>query len=212
MNRALDLGSVRSGFEHPSLDAQRVFRRVLDAMARPGTVADLSFAPEAPEGLCRALGAIALTLLDFETPLWLDPALRGGEAETWLRFHCGCPLVEAPDEAAFALVVDATALPALDAFALGDARYPDRSTTVLVQLPSLAGGPAQRLEGPGIDGVVHVAPAGLPEDFWARVARNGARFQVGVDLMLAAEDTLLGLPRTVRPLQDATIPEQQEGR
>lgn len=212
MNQALDLGSVRSGFENPSLDAQRVFRRVLDVMARPGTVADLSFAPQPPEGLCRALGAVALTLLDFETPLWLDPALRGGEVETWLLFHCGCPLVAATDEAAFALVVDAGALPALDAFALGDARYPDRSTTVLVQLPALAGGPGQRLEGPGIDGSVDVAPAGLPEEFWGHVARNGARFQVGVDLMLAAEDELLGLPRTVRPVQDAKNPDQQEGR
>jgi alpha-D-ribose 1-methylphosphonate 5-triphosphate synthase subunit PhnH len=212
MNQALDLGSVRSGFEHPSLDAQRVFRRVLDAMARPGTVADLSFAPQPPEGLCRALGAVALTLLDFETPLWLDPVLRGGEVETWLRFHCGCPLVAATDEAAFALVVDVGALPALDAFALGDARYPDRSTTVLVQLPALTGGPGQRLEGPGIDGSVEIAPAGLPEAFWAQVVRNGARFQVGVDLMLAAEDELLGLPRTVRPVQDAKNPDQQEGR
>lgn len=198
MSEAIDLGAVRRGFERPALEAQRIYRRLLDAMARPGRLQDLSEAPEPPAGLSRATAGIALTLLDFETRVWLDPSLRGGEAEAWLRFHCNCPFVEDPKAAAFALVVDAGAMPRLDDFDEGDARYPDRSTTIIVQIPSLRGGEPVTLEGPGIDGAAEVAPAGLPTDFWQQMADNGREFQLGVDLMVVDDEAVLGLPRTVR--------------
>ncbi len=198
MNDAVDLGTVKHGFEQPALDAQRLYRRLLDAMAWPGRQQDLSEAPEPPVGLHRSTAGIALTLLDFETRLWLDPALRGSATEAWLRFHCGCPLTHDPRTAAFAVVADARQMPGLDDFAVGDAHYPDRSTTLIVQLPSLSGGAAVRLTGPGIDGHIDVAPTGLPGDFWAQLAENRAEFQLGVDLLLVDEAKVLGLPRSTR--------------
>lgn len=198
MNKAIDLDTLRRGFREPALEAQQLFRRILDAMSRPGCIQDLSTAPEPPTDLTRAAAGVALTLLDFETRLWLDPALRGGEAEAWLRFHCNCPLTTETGAAAFALIADGAAMPRLDAFAAGDARYPDRSTTLIVRVPSLHGGPAKKLAGPGIRGTVAVDPSGLPADFWTQMADNGREFQLGVDLMLVDDESILGLPRTVR--------------
>ncbi|MEM9744819.1 MAG: phosphonate C-P lyase system protein PhnH [Pseudomonadota bacterium] len=198
MTQAIDLGAVRRGFQHPALDAQRIYRRLLTAMSRPGQLEDLSETPEPPAGFTRATAGVALTLLDFETPVWLDPALRDGEAEAWLRFHCNCPFVDDPMAAAFAIVVNTAAMPRLDAFDQGDARYPDRSTTIIVQVPSLSRGSAVTLEGPGIDGSIEVAPDGVPADFWEQVAANGSEFQLGVDLMLVDDEAVLGLPRTAR--------------
>jgi len=198
MSEAIDLGAVRRGFQRPALEAQRIYRRLLDAMALPGRLQDLSEAPEAPTGFARAMAGIALTLLDFETPVWLDPSLRSAEAEAWLRFHCNCPFVEDPKAAAFALVIDAAVMPRFDAFNEGDARYPDRSTTIIVQVASLRDGAVVALEGPGIDGSIEVAPTGLPPAFWQQVADNGREFQLGVDLMVVDEEAVLGLPRTVR--------------
>ncbi|MEE4300380.1 MAG: phosphonate C-P lyase system protein PhnH [Pseudomonadales bacterium] len=198
MSTAIDLGAVRRGFTRPALEAQRIYRRLLDAMSRPGSLQDLSEAPEPPAGFTRAMAGIALTLLDFETPVWLDPSLRGAEAEAWLRFHCNCPFVEDPRAAAFALVVDMATMPRLDAFDQGDARYPDRSTTIVMQIAALTGGAPVTLEGPGIDGSIGVAPTGLPTDFWPQVAENGREFQLGVDVMVVDAESVLGLPRTVR--------------
>jgi alpha-D-ribose 1-methylphosphonate 5-triphosphate synthase subunit PhnH len=198
MSLALDLTNVRPAFAEPTRDSQMVFRQVMDAMARPGSIVDLSFAPDAPDGLHRAAGAVALTLFDFETPVWLDPALRAGDAEAWMRFHCGCPLTDAPRAAAFALIADAARAPELSAFNLGDAKYPDRSTTVLFQVSALTGGPPATLSGPGVKGETVVAPQGLPPSFWNQLIANNARFQFGVDVLLVAYGVLMALPRSSR--------------
>lgn len=194
----LDLAEIAPAFLDPTRESQTIFRKVMEAMARPGTVQDVSVAPDAPQGLDRAAGAVALTLFDFETPTWLDPALRGGGAESWLRFHCGCPLTAEPLEAAFALVTDLAAAPALAAFNQGDAKYPDRSTSLVIQLPALEGGPRVTLTGPGIKGEAQLALAGLPDGFWDQVRTNHTQFQFGVDLIFVAGDRLTALPRSTR--------------
>ena len=194
----LDLTQVAPAFDDPTRESQAVFRKVMDAVARPGTIQDLVFAPDTPAGLDRAAGAVALTLFDFETPVWLDPALRGSAAEGWMRFHCGCPLTDQPQDAAFALVTDIGAAPALAEFNPGDAKYPDRSTTVVIQLPALEGGPAITLTGPGVKTEASLAPTGLPPGFWEQVQVNNGRFQFGVDLLFVAGDRLAALPRSTR--------------
>jgi alpha-D-ribose 1-methylphosphonate 5-triphosphate synthase subunit PhnH len=198
MSAALQLDKIRPAFVDPVRESQLAFRRVMDAVARPGTRADFGSAVEAPAGLGVAAATVALTLFDFETPVWLDPALRGGEAETWVRFHCGCPLVTDPAAAAFAVVTDVAAAPALSAFNLGDARYPDRSTTVILQVEGVDGGAPVTLTGPGIKDQVVVAPKGLPEGFWGQMQDNNAKYQFGVDVLLVAGPALIAVPRSAQ--------------
>lgn len=197
-NQPIDLSAVKRGLQDPSLDAQVLFRSIMNAMARPGLIMDLSEAPEPPRGINRATGGIALTLLDFETRVWLDPLLRGGETEAWLRFHCGCTLVSDPISADFAIVVDVANAPSLSQFNEGDAKYPDLSTTVILQVESFGNGPETVLKGPGIRDQVCVSVTGLPEDFWQQISENGQQFQFGVDVFLTSDTSVIGLPRTVR--------------
>lgn len=198
MSAVIDLAAIAPAFTDPTRESQSVFRKIMDVVSRPGTIQDVGFAPDAPDGLDRAAGAVALTLFDFETLVWLDPALAGSKAESWLRFHAGCPLTTETTDAAFAVVTDVNAMPALAAFNQGDAKYPDRSTTLVIQLPSLDGGPTVTLRGPGIKGEAKLSLAGLPDGFWDQVQTNGAQFQFGVDLIFAAGDRLTALPRTTR--------------
>ena len=198
MSAVLDLAAIAPAFPDPTRGSQAVFRKVMEAMARPGVIHDLGFAPDAPQGLDRAAGAIALTLFDFETQVWLDPALRGGTAEGWIRFHCGAPLTADPMAAAFALITELGSAPELTAFNMGDAKYPDRSTTLVIQLPALEGGPEVVLTGPGIKTQMTLALAGLPDGFWAQVQDNHEQFQFGVDLIFVAGDRVTALPRSTR--------------
>jgi alpha-D-ribose 1-methylphosphonate 5-triphosphate synthase subunit PhnH len=198
MSAALDLDKIRPGFRDPVRDSQTTFRQLMEAVARPGTRRDLGPAVDPPAGLSTAAAAAALTLFDFETPVWLDPALRGAEAEAWLRFHCGCPLTGEAKEAAFALVVDMAGAPPLYAFNLGDAKYPDRSTTVILQVPSLDDGETVILTGPGVKDQAVVAAQGLPQGFWGQLQDNNAQFQFGVDVLLVSRQALIALPRSSR--------------
>ena len=147
------LTMIGTGFHQPVFQAQSAFRAILDALARPGTVQALGETVDAPAPLSAGAAAVALTLCDHDTPVWLDGGLRGhDEVAQWLRFHCGCPLVDNPRDAAFAFASDIENLPPFEAFGLGTAEYPDRSTTIVLQVESFERGIELALEGPGIRG------------------------------------------------------------
>lgn len=188
-----------AGFTDPVFDSQAVFRAVMDAMARPGRTAPIAGLRSAPPPLSPVAAAVALALVDHETPVWLDAPLAGTEAvRAWLTFHSGAPIVETPAQASFAIVSDPPAMPRLDRFALGSEAYPDRSTTLILQVTGFSDrGP--RLTGPGVDDSVRLAATPLPETFWAQLRENRAMFPRGVDIALAGPDSVAALPRSLQP-------------
>lgn len=198
MSAILDSAALLPGFADPVLGSQSVFRTVLDAMARPGRPVACPEPVAAPGPLKPAMAAAALTLVDFDTPVWLDPTLSTPAVESFLRFHTGAPLVADPATAAFLLVGDASALPRLGRLSLGEDRYPDRSATLIVEVAALDGAKAGRFAGPGIADAEPAGIAGLPGWFREDWAANKALYPLGVDLLLTCGDRMLGLPRTTR--------------
>lgn len=189
--------SLAPAFTDPVLDAQSVFRSVMAAMARPGRVQFLDSELSPPAPLSPGAAAIALALFDYETPVWLDGPLSGaGEVAQWLRFHTGAPIAGDPAQAAFALIAGAKELPELQTFALGLPDYPDRSTTLIVQVESLSSGRALSLTGPGIDGTQDLLVEPLPGDFAQRMIANRSLFPRGVDLLLVTDYALAAIPRS----------------
>jgi alpha-D-ribose 1-methylphosphonate 5-triphosphate synthase subunit PhnH len=188
-----------SGFADKVLSAQTTFRSVMDAMARPGSVHCIASASGTPPGVMRGTAAIALTLFDHDTPLWLDPRMsEAPEVEKWLKFHTSAPIVSDPSIASFALVGNAAELPALDRFSFGSNEYPDRSTTLILQVESLREGLAFELSGPGIEGTTVLQARIEPLDLFARLAINATLFPRGIDVVLVADDAVVAIPRTTR--------------
>lgn len=189
--------ALTQGFTDVPLQAQSVFRQVLDAMAHPGRIAMLDGdLPSAPAPLDDAAFALALTLLDFETPVWLDAKLASPDTIENLRFHCGCPLVEHPGAAAFALIGDAASLPSFSVFSKGTPEYPDRAATLIIQTGGLADDEGWTLKGPGIQHHARLRVLGLPGEFTEQVKANRFGYPNGVDLILTHERRLACLPRT----------------
>jgi alpha-D-ribose 1-methylphosphonate 5-triphosphate synthase subunit PhnH len=177
--------------------AQSTFRKVMDAMARPGSIQTVETPGAAPAPLSPATAAIALTLFDHDTPVWLGAPFASSEAVApWLRFNTSCPIVADQDQSAFALAGDVAALPPLGSFALGTQDYPDRSTTLILQVARLTDGEALALSGPGIRGTTTLRAAGLPKDLVEQLSDNRALFPRGVDLLLVAGHDIAALPRT----------------
>jgi alpha-D-ribose 1-methylphosphonate 5-triphosphate synthase subunit PhnH len=187
------------GFADPVMQSQTAFRAIMDALANPGTAQNL-VTPHSTGGSIRAeLVSVMLTLADHDTSIWVDDPLRGdADILDFINFHTGAPVVREPGRAVFAFATGAEHLPRLDQFNLGTQEYPDRSTTIVLAVPSLTGGATLITRGPGIKDHGHISPAGLPEDFVAQWVGNRELFPRGIDLLLVAPGQVMGLPRTTR--------------
>ncbi|KRE00737.1 hypothetical protein ASE61_19990 [Bosea sp. Root670] len=189
---------IAPGFSDPVFQSQAAFRALLTALSEPGTLQQVAGEIAPPEGLATATATALLTLADYETPVWLPEGLRNGPAGAWLRFHCAAALVNDPTEAAFAVIDGAADEPRLSAFNLGTDQFPDRSTTVIVQVAALEGGSVFTLSGPGIPGTRNIAPQGLRPGFTDELRENGALYPLGVDVLFAHGESLIGLPRSTQ--------------
>ena len=187
-------GRLSAGFADAVHDAQRAFRAALDALARPGLPVAVG-QPIAGLPLGAAMAHLLLALADDDTGVWWQD--DGAAASGWLRFHCGAATAGA-GQATLAVITEALSMPALVQFAQGTAASPECSATLLVEVPSLAHGPALQWRGPGIREAATVRIAGLPPGFWSQWQANHAGFPQGVDLIFTCGAQALGLPRTTR--------------
>lgn len=183
------MDGLTPGFDHPATDAARVFRKLLDAMAHPGRITTLD-GPAAPAPCSQAACVALLTLADATTPLHLAGAHDCQGLRDWVAFHLGAPLVGA-SEASFALGTW-DALGPLAAYRHGTPEYPDRSATLIVEMPALSA-TGTRLTGPGIETIAHLT---LPDPDALRA--NSARFPLGLDFLFTSGAQLAALPRTTK--------------
>ncbi|TCL95869.1 alpha-D-ribose 1-methylphosphonate 5-triphosphate synthase subunit PhnH [Rhizobium sp. PP-WC-2G-219] len=196
----MSLTIVDGGFAEPVFGSQRAFRALMDAFARPGSVADLSDLASPPAPMSPAAGAILLALADVDTPVFFEMDMLGAKA--WVGFHTGATATNDALSARFVLLAPDSDCAGWSRFAVGTAEYPDRSATLLLPVAALHGGQRLTLSGPGIETPTDIAPQGLPTGFAHVMAANRAGFPLGFDLVLVAGSEALALPRTTR-IQEA---------
>jgi alpha-D-ribose 1-methylphosphonate 5-triphosphate synthase subunit PhnH len=186
------------GFADPARDAQRAFRAVLDALARPTRPYPLAGPAEPPAALGRGLAAVALTLLDESCAVWLGGALgRDAAAGSWLAFHTGVRRADDPAAADFVIAAPDT-LPPLASLALGTDEAPHLSATVVLDVRGCAGPFRFTAQGPGIDGTATLTAPWARDGFASAWQRNTELFPRGVDLLLVDSGSITALPRTTR--------------
>lgn len=194
---ASEAAALKLGFQRPVQDSQAVFRTVMMAMAMPGSIRTIPVALDPPGALCPAATALALALCDFETPVWLDERLAADpEVAQFLRFHTGASLVAKPADAQFAFLAKGTELPSFETFSLGTLTYPDRSTTLVLEVESLSDEGGWTLTGPGIADRARLEAGPLAADIVGRLAENRSLFPRGVDIVFACGSQLAALPRS----------------
>lgn len=181
-------------FAEPVADSQRVFRVLLKALSEPG-LSHVVTGVSALAELNPAAYAVALTVLDSSTAVWLSPAFRSAAVQKNLAFHTGCTFVERPEQAMFAFLTEAE----LESVALlnpGTDRDPEFSCTAIVQLRELGSGSETIWSGPGIAEQRRVRLT-LDPMFW-QVRSQKNHFPRGVDVLFVAQNSVLGLPRTTQ--------------
>lgn len=167
---------------------QNLFRQVLNVMAQPGTLGDLS----AQLGKTSAALGILATLSDGTISL-ADPhhLIRNSD---W-RF---LEATAASPESASYIICDGRQAPNFNP-RLGTLESPEFGATFVIVVEALGRGELElTLSGPGVEGQSRLLCAGLnPEWIKAREKWNAA-FPMGVDLILTDATRVMAIPRTTR--------------
>lgn len=174
---------------------QQAFRAVLDGFARPGTLVPA----QQPGAVLMFLSAV----LDESVSLADPSGLLGADVRRLLLAPT------APEAQARFVLLDGRK-PAEAGFqpALGTLESPELGATLVLSVdalsdtmsgePSAADAVVLQLQGPGVPGTRVLAVTGLHPDWLARRTAWVAAYPLGVDIVLAAPDALVGLPRTTR--------------
>lgn len=172
---------------------QRLFRELMEAFARPGTVRDVT----AYLGGSGARQAALATLMDGETTL-ADPHGQIALSD-W-------PLLQARHaavETARYVVADGRRAPDFQP-ALGTLESPEFGATLLIEVDVLGGGPMTlALAGPGIQTRTQLRVGGLHAGWIAQRAHWNAGFPLGVDMLLFDAARMVALPRTTHTIVSA---------
>lgn len=171
---------------------QRAFRAVLDGFARPGTLVPA----QPPDAVLMFLSAVLDESVSLADPL----GLVGTDARRLLLAPT------APEAQARFVLLDGRRPP--DAGfqpALGTLESPELSATLVLTVDALSDAPSPadaavvlQLQGPGVPGTRVLAVSGLHPDWLARRAVWVGAYPMGVDIVLAAPDAMVALPRTTR--------------
>ncbi len=199
-------GLIAPGFSDPVHQAQQVFRCVLDALAQPVRPVQIESLPPSPvSSFSSAMIAIALSLCDQDTAVWIQPETDSPDIRTHLRFHCGTVFADTPSEASFAFIGQPQTMPHFSLFRQGTPSYPEQSTTLVIAASFANNTHKLSAYGPGIANASQDNPrsfhcSGLPDWFWSEWQENRSTFPLGVDALFldqGPETTrLMGLPRT----------------
>lgn len=166
--------------------AHTTFTALMWALSQPGQAQRL------PARGLEAFGAIADALIDLETSYSTDhPELHQLLVRSGARAR--------PSSAAmyqFYPQLSAATLPMLSDAPAGTYAYPDESATLIVGC-ALGTGRRLSLRGPGIAAVTELLIDGIPDAFWA-LREQICRYPLGWDILLVANDRVLGLPRTTQ--------------
>ncbi|WP_273860320.1 phosphonate C-P lyase system protein PhnH [Photobacterium sp. GSS17] len=211
-----------AGLSSPVFDSQQNFRVLMDAMARPGTIASLPYCVPL-DGMHPASFGVLLTLLDAKSSLYLAESFRHETIMRNIAFHCQCNTQyhSLPAQAEFALLDGHQPFNGL-LFNGGTNENPHHSTTLLIEVEQLentlaatdgqttvssqdAGQEIKRgaehpvtllLSGPGIATETRVRVTGLHPSALDYLTNRQHVFPAGLDMVFITRNKVMALPRT----------------
>ncbi|MBC8318337.1 MAG: phosphonate C-P lyase system protein PhnH [Desulfobulbaceae bacterium] len=166
---------------------QRIFRALMEAMARPGSVHCLGNWLDGTHGYRGVLAS----LLDIQSTLSDCHNLL--EAGDWPLLQARPEVVEKADY----LLCRGNAQPSGDP-KVGTLSCPDQSATLLVQIEALGHGKQTLvLRGPGIKTSCTLQLEGFGAG-WLELREQSLSFPLGIDIILVDQHSVTAIPRTSR--------------
>ncbi|MGB9858750.1 MAG: phosphonate C-P lyase system protein PhnH [Moorellaceae bacterium] len=186
----------------PVYSSQRVFRELLDCMARPGKIAQIR-GIKTQWGDFFYVAALALTLMDEGTTF--APLGTGWEEfVSFCHFYTGSRPVT-PEQADFVFIDGDRPRPDLMQARRGSLFFPDQGATIICKVKAIYPSAFQaagertvlRLRGPGVPGERELTVAGLARENLVCLEKLNSGFPLGVDTILVSlEGHLACIPRS----------------
>lgn len=172
---------------------QQQFRRLLDAMSRPGKIYPLTDTADRDSGLLGVLASLLDTAVTFSDPQNIVlpenvRLLQAGLAGAEMADYIVCDGMQAPEFTP----------------KLGNLASPEQSATIVLRVQQLGAskpivdGIQLTLSGPGIEQQNMLEVKGLNETWLHCRQQWNSRFPLGVDFILIDPMQLVALPRTTR--------------
>lgn len=200
MNPVIDYDALLTGY------TQKVFRSLLESMARPGKINSLQPfpLPFTTEGVSSApyLLGIACTLLDMEVGFSVvSPDLKGLISD--IEFHSNARPV-AVYEADYIVMSQRDAPEILLEAKRGNLNFPDQGATVILVVDGMSEDPSQErimdhsliLEGPGVLNQKVFFLKGIDLSLLRTLQSINAEFPLGLDLILVSRERIACFPRS----------------
>jgi len=182
-------------------DAQLVFRKVLDAMARPGKVVNLSDISLNPPAENKYPFLILFTLLDHEVGFKVLGAKNKGDTEEMSRYITSNTggRESSLENADFILIYGGSSGGRMHEMKRGTLEYPDESTTLIYDVERIGTGMLLTISGPGIRDERKMAIDGIKEEEIRDMVRVNSEFPLGIDVIFSDRyGNIIALPRSMK--------------
>ena len=97
-----------------------------------------------------------------------------------------------------ALITQPATMPALDYFRISPYHYPEKATTIIVQVDDIVPRKDPNTPNIAVDKNARWELKGIKEDFWSQWQQLSGLDSLGMDIFFTCDDVLMALPRVKR--------------
>ena len=186
-------------------DIQAVYRKVLNAMARPGKIENISSQCNKIEynfNCYKSTNIVLLTLLDAEVSFCFNNNINLDDVEMINQITYSKS--KSADEADFIIITkDCDDIyEIMNKAKIGELRNPHRSATVIIEVDEMNNNEGIVLVGPGIKTTQKLKISN--DDLWKEIReKKNKEFPLGIDIILTDEKgNIACIPRTTKEKED----------
>lgn len=183
-------------------DIQKIYRKLLDSMSKPGTINNIEKNIESLEiysTLPKEMMALAYTLLNIESKFYID----NKDEEKYIKLHTFAQ--EKSIEKAEFILIDSEKydenkiLEIMDKTSVGSLENPHLGATLIFQVKEIKNEDEYILKGPGIKEKAFLYIDGLSKKILKKREEMNSEFPLGIDLILIDKlGNITCLPRTTK--------------
>lgn len=182
-------------------DAQIIFRKIMDSMARPGkinNIADIQITP--PEYLNKSSALIGFSLLNSDVTFF--SVNNQDEVNEYLKINTSSIPVLKVENASYVFISGNSASEIVRNIKKGELEYPEDSATLIIDVEKIEKLPIGQtfeivLKGPGVKTEETVYVKGITKEILEEIKIANREYPLGIDVILSDVDgNITCIPRT----------------